>query len=169
MDWKRANITALHKSGQKSEPNYNRPVSLTSICCKLMGKLARYLKRERLLHDKQYGFYPSDQPLSTLKSVGRVDRSRRKKVDVIYLDFKKTFVTVANIRLINFMEQYGIRGKNLQWIEQFLKSKEQRVIVNQEKSLWSAVITGVPQGSYTRNFSSMQTTRIEFVPRDNNN
>ena len=61
MDWKRANITAIHKSGQKSEPNNYRPVSLTSICSKIMEKMVRsqiikYLKRERLLHDKQYGF-----------------------------------------------------------------------------------------------------------------
>ena len=29
MDWKRANITALHKSGPKSKPNNYRPLSLT--------------------------------------------------------------------------------------------------------------------------------------------
>ena len=72
---------------------------------------------------------------------------RGKEVDVIYLDFRKAFVTVPHIRLNNILEQYGIRGKNLQRIEQFFKSKEQRVIVNQVKSLWSAVVTGVPQGS----------------------
>ena len=41
MDWKRANIIALHKLGEKREPNNYRPVSLTSVCCKLMEKLVR--------------------------------------------------------------------------------------------------------------------------------
>ena len=98
---------------------------------------------------------------------------RRKKVDVIYLDFRKTFVSVPHIRLINKLEQYGNRGKNLQWIEQYLKSREQRVSVNQEKTLSSAgfhraqllvqycffYMSTQCQTSYTQNFSSIRTTR----------
>ena len=78
-----------------------------------------------------------------------MDRSSRegKEVDEIYLVFRKAFNSEPHIRSINMLEQYGIRGKNLQWIEQFLKSREQRVIVNQEKSIWRAVVSGVPQGS----------------------
>ena len=72
---------------------------------------------------------------------------RGKEVDVFYLDLREAFDSVHHIRLINILEQYEIRGKNLHWIEQFLKSREQRVILNQEKSSWSAVVSGVPQGS----------------------
>ena len=37
-DWKCANITALHKKDAKSDPNNYRPVSLTSVSCKIMRK-----------------------------------------------------------------------------------------------------------------------------------
>ena len=122
MDWKRLKITALHKSGQKREPNNYRPVSLTSICCKLMEKfvmaqIMKYLKRERLLHDKQYCFLPGRS--TTLQLLKVLDEwteavDRGKEVDVIYLNFRKAFDSVPHIQLITILEQYEIRGKNIQ-------------------------------------------------------
>jgi len=35
-DWKYANITPIYKKGLRSDPGNYRPVSLTSIVCKLM-------------------------------------------------------------------------------------------------------------------------------------
>ena len=115
----------------------------------MRSQIMKYLKRERLLHDK-HGFLPARSTTSQLLKVldewtKAVDRG--KENDVIYLDFRKAFDNVPHFRIINILEQYGIRGKNLQWIEQFLKSREQHVIVNQEKSLWSAVVSEVPRGS----------------------
>ena len=67
---------------------------------------------------------------------------RGKDVGVIYLEFRKAFDSVPHLRIINILEHYGTRVKNLQWIEHFLKSREQRVLVNQEKSLWRATSEG---------------------------
>ena len=142
--------TLLHSThrGTKSEPKNYRPVSLTSICCKLMEKLVRsqimkYLKRVRLLHDKLHGFLPGRS--TTLQLLKVMDEwteavDRGKEVDVIYLDFK-AFDSVPHIRLINILEQYGTRDENLQWIEQFLKSREQRVIANKKSPCWALLST----------------------------
>ena len=35
-DWKKANVTPIFKKGAKSEPGNYRPVSLTSVACKMM-------------------------------------------------------------------------------------------------------------------------------------
>ena len=35
-DWKLAEVIAIHKKGAKSERGNYRPVSLTSICCKIL-------------------------------------------------------------------------------------------------------------------------------------
>ena len=60
-DWKLAEVTAVHKKGSKTDRSNYRPVSLTSVCCKLLESLVRdyminYLLDNRLLHVKQYGF-----------------------------------------------------------------------------------------------------------------
>ena len=37
--WENAQVTAPYKKGSKRSPNNYRPVSLTSICCKIFEKL----------------------------------------------------------------------------------------------------------------------------------
>ena len=36
QDWRSANVTPIYKKGSKLEAKNYRPVSLTSVCCKLM-------------------------------------------------------------------------------------------------------------------------------------
>jgi len=60
-DWKLAEVTTVHKKGLKSDRSNYRPVSLTSICCKIFESLIRdhimsYLLENDLLSTKQYGF-----------------------------------------------------------------------------------------------------------------
>ena len=67
--------------------------------------------------------------------------------DIIYLDFRKAFDTVPHARLINKLKAYGIEGNLLSWIYNFLTDRQQRVRVNTEYSDFSAVASGIPQGS----------------------
>ena len=62
-DWKLAEVTAIYKKGPKSDRPYRnyRPVSLTSVCCKIFESFIRdnvinYLLENNLLSTKQYGF-----------------------------------------------------------------------------------------------------------------
>ena len=41
-EWKETNITPLFKKGSKNKPENYRPVSLTSVICKLLETLIRY-------------------------------------------------------------------------------------------------------------------------------
>ena len=40
-EWKKADITPIYKNGNKEEPRNYRPVSLTSIICKICEKLIK--------------------------------------------------------------------------------------------------------------------------------
>ena len=153
--WKDANITAIHKKGDKHVAGNYRPVSLTSVACKLLESLIRdallkYMKENKLISRKQFGFLKGRSTVLQLLKV--LDRwteilDRGGCVDVIYCDFKKAFDTVPHRRLMSVLEYYGVTGPTLSWIRGFLSDRRQRVLVNGKDSEWHSVISGIPQGS----------------------
>ena len=69
------------------------------------------------------------------------------KLDVIYLDFKKAFDSVPHKRLIGVLRQYGVTGRTLNWMTDFLSGRQQRVVINDSRSSWQPVKSGKLQGS----------------------
>ena len=68
-------------------------------------------------------------------------------VDVIYLDFQKAFDKVPNQRLLMKLKSHGMGNSIINWIEQWLTDRRQRVVVDGEVSSWKSVLSGVSQGS----------------------
>lgn len=154
-DWKSANITPIFKKGDKKIASNYRPVSLTSVICKIMEKtvreaILRHMKHHHILSNKQYGFLPGRstllQLLTTLEKWIQ-DLDHGKQVDVIYTDFRKAFDKVSHGRLLMVLERYGIREELHSWLRDFLTGRKQRVTVGGEVSDWTGVKSGVPQGS----------------------
>jgi len=57
--WKTANVTPIFKSGDRSSANNYRPISLTSIPCKLLEHIVLGIllgKIDGFLHSRQHGF-----------------------------------------------------------------------------------------------------------------
>ena len=106
-DWKCANVTPLFKKGSKSSPGNYRPVSLTSVICKVMESLLKdfivsHLNSYSLINDTQHGFMSRKSCLTNLleyleKLTDLIDQGHA--VDVIYFDFAKAFDKVAHQRL----------------------------------------------------------------------
>ena len=70
-----------------------------------------------------------------------------KQTDLVLLDFSKAFDKVSHEKLIFKLNQYGIKGKNLEWIRAFLNNMSQQVVVDGIQSTSIPVTSGVPQGS----------------------
>ena len=68
-------------------------------------------------------------------------------VDNIYLDFQKAFNKVPHQRLLLILKAHGIGDGIIDWIEQWLTDRRQRVVVDGEVSNWKSVLCGVPQES----------------------
>nr|VZI48712.1 unnamed protein product [Spirometra erinaceieuropaei] len=153
-DWKSAWITPLYKGSRVSANNY-RPVSHTSICCKIMGKIIKQqlmqsLEQNHLLSDSQHGFRKGRSCVINLlyclehwtKVVDRGDM-----VHAIYIDFNKAFDSVPHHRLLYRLSRTGVQGKLIMWIRSFLLGRSQAVHVSDQQSAEVAVRSGVPQGS----------------------
>ena len=64
-----------------------------------------------------------------------------------FRDFKKAFDTVNHKILLEKLERYGIRGKTLALLENYLKDRFQCVEIDGKNSNFLEMSTGVPQGS----------------------
>ena len=154
-EWKKGQITALFKKGDKKEPANYRPVSLTSVVCKIFEKLIRqriidHMNRNNLFSSKQFGFIggrsTSLQLLTVLDKWTEI-LDNGGTIHAIYMDFMKAFDKVPHKRLIKKLQAYGISQKMCTWIENFLYNRKQRVQVNGCFSNWAEVTSGIPQGS----------------------
>ena len=155
QDWRLANVTPIFKKGSKSKPENYRPVSLTSICCKLMESIIRdqlvnHLKFNNLIKSSQHGFMKNKScTTNLLEFLDRVTMliEDGDSVDVIYLDFSKAFDKVPINRLLDKIKAHNIRGNVHKWITEWLSGRMQRTVLNGSFSEWCEVLSGVPQGS----------------------
>ena len=113
---KKAKVTAIHKKGDRNLCNNYRPVSLTSVICKMLetvvkDKLMQYFKSKNLLSICLRGFCSSHscdtQLLQTVNDWSLALESGNS-VNVVYLDLRKAFGYVPHRRVLTRLQSYGI-------------------------------------------------------------
>ena len=154
--WKSAVVIPIFKKGDKYAAENYRPISLTSIPCKCMEKIiAKEISEFLMTHHKeilhnQHGFIRGRSVATNLMynlEIWTKAIEEHYPIDVIYLDFAKAFDTVPLRRLLDKLDHYGIRGKLLSWIKDYLLNRNYRVRVSGSLSDRQEVLSGVPQGS----------------------
>ena len=141
--------------GEKYQPSNYRPVSLTSICCKLQehiltSNILKHLDKNDILTDCQHGFRARrscETQLLTLAEELVSGMHKGQQHDLIVLDFSKAFDRVPHERLLRKLDHYGVRGSTLKWIRAFLTDRVQQVTVEGATSGSVQVLSGVPQGT----------------------
>jgi len=76
-------------------------------------------------------------------------------VDVADIDFSKAFDSVCHSKLIRKLEVFGIGGKLLFWIKDYLADRTQAVKVANKLSSFCSVCSGVPKAACWGHFCSL--------------
>lgn len=153
--WREATVVAIFKKGSKSNPSNYRPISLTSVICKLFESIVRdqlldFCLENNKLSAKQFGFLPGKSCcLQLLHAVDSWINQIEAGCDlaVLYTDFSKAFDRVSHAKLMIKLRQIGVQGSMLDWIADFLRDRSQRVKLEEVFSHTEKVTSGVPQGS----------------------
>ena len=154
-DWLTANVTPTFKKGDRANPSNYRPISLTSICSKLLEhilyhSIMDHLTAYQILCDKQYGFRPNHscetQLLNIVEEI-QLSLDHHHAVDLVFINFRKAFDTVPHQCLMKKLHHYGIQGNIYNWIFSWLTKRTQRVVIKGHSSTSIHVDSGVPQGT----------------------
>ena len=97
--WKSALVTPICKKGDKHNPANYRPVSLTSVCCKVLEHIVAkallcHLEEHKILTENQHGFRRhrscETQLLIFVDELLR-SMSEGKQIDAVIMDFSNAF------------------------------------------------------------------------------
>ena len=124
--WKMTYVTPI--AGKKSDPQNYRPVSLTSIICKVMehilvSHIMEHLEEHDILLPSQFGFrtkHSCESQLLVVTDDFAKALNNKLQIDIAILDLSKAFDKVPHMRLLSKLDHYGIRGHLLAWLQSFL-------------------------------------------------
>lgn len=153
--WKRSNVAPVPKSSNKSSPTHYRPISLLSILSKLLERHIYYLVASHLdefhpISQSQWGFQSGKSTVTALLETTHnwfQLMEDGKEVGAVFFDFRKAFDSVPHRALMNKLEDLQLNRYILNWIQDYLTERRQRVVVNGSTSDELPVLSGVPQGS----------------------
>ena len=120
-DWRSANVTPIHKKGDRIDPSNYIPDSITNQVCKILELMVRklileHIDENNILRYKQHGFSEGRSCLTNLLEIMESWTEILNEddgIDVTYLDFRKAFDLVSHRHLIYKMSKYGITDQTL--------------------------------------------------------
>jgi hypothetical protein len=153
--WKEANVTPIHKTGNRQDVKNYRPVSLLSCVGKVLerlifDKIYKMCEEKGLLTWRNSGYKKKDSTANQLLYiVNNIYNSLDKKEDctMVFLDQSKAFDRICHVGLKRKLKSFGINGQLYSMLSNYLDDRKIRVVLDGSKSKWHKITAGVPQGS----------------------
>jgi len=154
--WNHAIVLPFQKPDKPAnDPSSYRPISLTSVLCKVMermivNRLNWYLERNDILSNAQTGFRKGkstmDQIIKLQDTIYKYIKSKGYTVGV-FLDFEKAYDMLWKDGLLHKLGKIGINGNMFDFINSFIKNRSMQVQVGSSRSKVVTLENGTPQGS----------------------
>ena len=155
QSWKVADVVPIYKKGDSTDAVNYRPISLISAIGRVLEKLVHnhvsaFLHQNNLLSCAQHGFVSKRSTCTQLLAcyndwTRAVDESCI--TDVVHIDLAKALDTVPHKKLLRKLDAYGIQGRLLDWISNYLSGRVQKIKLGNITSSLQNAMQGVPQGS----------------------
>ena len=155
--WKMADVRPVYKQkGSKREANNYRPVSLLPILGRTFEKivaqqLSNYCSRNDVVPVQQHGFRKFSSCETALIKATDTWMKAIDEGDIIgalLIDLSKAFDTIPHSTLVEELQKINVSISGLKWFSNYLSGRKQRVVTTtKERTDYTAVNRGVPQGS----------------------
>lgn len=124
-------IRPIYKCGTKSEYNNYRPISILSAVEKVLEEIVArrlndFLFKYGILHKQQFGFQKGkniNQLLGLFSNHINEQLDKNHHCLGLFIDFSKAFDTLPHNKLVEVLENIGIRGKCIEWFKYYLDSR----------------------------------------------
>ena len=153
--WKQANVTPVFKKDDPTDCKNYRPISLLSTVGKVIEKIVHkhvfnFFKDNNVITSLQSGFVPGDSTVNQLVDIYNTfckALDNGLEVRAIFCDISKAFDRVWHKGLLAKLKSVGITDSLLNWFQNYLRDRKQRVVLPGGLSEWENISAGVPQGS----------------------
>ena len=154
-EWKQTKVLPLFKSGNATELDNYRPISILPVLSKVLERVVHtqfidYLESNRLFYKYQFGF--RRQHSTNLAVTFFTDSVHRtmdngQLIGSVYIDLRKAFDTVDHSCLLEKLKTIGVHSQEHVCFTDYLFNRHQTIVYENCKAESFPVFRGVPQGS----------------------
>ena len=153
--WRKAEVIPLLKGKPADDQSSYRPISLTSVCCRVAEKmverrLREFLETSRAISDCQAGFRKHRSTTDQIVKFSQAVKDgfhRKQSTLAVLVDFKAAYDKVWRKMLLHKLKQQGVNGNMLKWIKSFLSQRFIRCKFFDSISPFRQLRQGLPQGA----------------------
>ena len=150
---KKADVTAIFKSTDKTQEKNYRPVSVLPTVSKIIERIMQkqfggYM--EKYLSDYLCGYrkgYNAQHALLALLENWKSALDKNGYTGAVLMDLSKAFDCLNHELLLAKLHAYGCDKSSLKLFNSYLTNRWQRTKVNTSFSSWFELLLGIPQGS----------------------